>query len=410
MAKFRNLSAATTVLALLAGAAAAAAGPESAPEDAAAFTTLVVQPTVSPRPVDAADGRMHLVYELSVVNETSLYTRIDSIAAFDPATGAPLGEWTGDALAAILRLNGRLPGLTVRPGGSAYAFLAASAPEGAPVPKAVRHRIAVSRFMPSPDDKEKLVPVDPKSGVAATASFEGAETAVDLRKAVVVEPPLRGKGWVAFNGCCADLQHRGGVMAFDGVAKIAERFAIDFMKLDADRRIFVGPADRNESYPTYGVPVYAVVGGTVVEASDGAPERIPTKPREPITIANAAGNYVVVDIGGGNYALFAHLKTGTVAVKPGDRVKAGDVIGHAGDTGNSDAPHLHFHVMDGPSPLASNGIPYAFTDFAGAGRLTPDNERLLDSGGPANVEAEWRSGPHKAELPLDLEVIDFPEK
>lgn len=199
-------------------------------------------------------------------------------------------------------------------------------------------------------------------------------------------------------------------MAFNGVAKIAERFAIDFIKLDGDRRLFAGPADRNESYPTYGVPVYAVADGTVVEASDGAPERLPTKPREPITIANAGGNHVVVDIGGGNYAFFAHLKTGTVAVRPGDRVKAGDVIAHAGDTGNSDAPHLHFHVMDGPSPLASNGLPYAFTHFTGAGRLTPDNERLLETGGPANVDAGWRSGPHEAELPLDLEVVDIPEK
>ncbi len=88
----------------------------------------------------------------------------------------------------------------------------------------------------------------------------------------------------------------------------------------------------------------------------------------------------------------------------------GHVIGLLGDTGNSDAPHLHFHVMDGPSPFASNGIPYVFTTFAGAGRLTPDNDRLFADGGPANVDAEWRSAPHKAELPLDLEVIDFPEK
>ena len=191
------------------------------------------------------------------------------------------------------------------------------------------------------------------------------------------------------NGCCDDLQHRGAVMAFDGVAKIPERFAIDFIKLDGDRRVVSGPADRNESYAGYGAPVYAVADGTVIATSDGAPERIPTKPREPIRFDTAGGNFVVVDIGGGNYAFFAHLKTGTVAVKPGDRVKTGDVVGHLGDTGNSDGPHLHFHVMDGPSPFGSNGVPYAFSTFSGAGRLTGDNDGIL-AGDPAKIDNSWR--------------------
>ena len=131
---------------------------------------------------------------------------------------------------------------------------------------------------------------------------------------------------------------------------------------------------------------------------------------EPPTIETAAGNHVVIDIGDGNYALFAHLKTGSVAVKKGDRVNAGDVIAHAGDTGNSDGPHLHFHVMDGPSPLASNGIPYAFTSFNGDGRLTPNNEQLFETGGPAKIDVRWHSGPHRMEMPLDLQAIDIPEK
>ncbi len=66
--------------------------------------------------------------------------------------------------------------------------------------------------------------------------------------------------------------------------------------------------------------------------------------------------------------------------------------------------------MDGPSPLASNGIPYAFTSFDGAGRLTPNNEQLFETGGPANIDAQWHSGPHRTEIPLDLQVIDIPEK
>ena len=90
MTKTWKLTAAAALAPCL--ASAAAAGPYSPADDAAAFTTLVVQPIVSPRAVNASDGRAHIVYELSLVNETTLHTRIDSIAAFDPATGAPLGD------------------------------------------------------------------------------------------------------------------------------------------------------------------------------------------------------------------------------------------------------------------------------------------------------------------------------
>ena len=150
---------AAAILACLASGAFAGADP--ALMEARDFTTLVVLPAISPRPFDAADDRTHLVYELLLVNETTLHTRIDSIEAFDAVTGAPLGAWKGDALADIVRLNGKLPGLTLRPGGSAYAFLDASVARGAPVPTAVRHRISVSRFQEQSGDKATLVPLGP---------------------------------------------------------------------------------------------------------------------------------------------------------------------------------------------------------------------------------------------------------
>jgi hypothetical protein len=46
----------------------------------------------------------------------------------------------------------------------------------------------------------------------------------------------------------------------------------------------------------------------------------------------------------------------------------GTAVERLGNTGNTDGPHLHFHVMDGPSPLRSNGLPYVFTSFVGSTR------------------------------------------
>ena|SRR5215210_2654018 len=121
------------------------------------------------------------------------------------------------------------------------------------------------------------------------------------------------------------------------------------------------------------------------------------------------GDHVVIDMGDGNFALYAHLKTGTVAVKVGDQVKTGEVIGHLGNTGNSDAPHLHFHVMDGPWPLAASGLPYEFTAFMGAGRFEPTDDAFM-RGTPGRIDRAWLPGQHRSKLPLNLQVMDFPDR
>ena len=90
---------------------------------------------------------------------------------------------------------------------------------------------------------------------------------------------------------------------------------------------------------------------------DGLPEQKPGVFLEGISPEEADGNSVILDIGGGNYALYAHFQPGSIRVEEGDRIERGDVLGLVGNSGNSLAPHLHFHVMSGPLSLASNGLP-----------------------------------------------------
>ena len=86
-----------------------------------------------------------------------------------------------------------------------------------------------------------------------------------------------------------------------------------------------------------------------MEVKDGIPENVPgaNSRAVPITLETVGGNHVIIDIGGGHYAFYAHLKPGGIRVKLGDKVKRGQVIGLVGNTGNSTEPHLHFHISDG---------------------------------------------------------------
>ena len=144
---------------------------------------------------------------------------------------------------------------------------------------------------------------------------------------------------------------------------LAQRFAIDWEQIDAENRVVKGDTKTLSNYVIYGREVLAVADGTVVSSRNDLPEQVPGALPQGMTIDQADGNFVVLDIGGGSYVLYAHMQPGSVTVKAGAKVKRGDVLGKVGNTGNTQAPHLHLHVMDGPSPLQSNGIPYVFDSF-----------------------------------------------
>jgi murein DD-endopeptidase MepM/ murein hydrolase activator NlpD len=142
---------------------------------------------------------------------------------------------------------------------------------------------------------------------------------------------------------------------------------------------------------------------------DGLPQQVPGALPSDLPFDQSDGNSVVLDLGHGRYAVYAHMQPGSVRVKAGDKVKQGQVLGLVGNSGNTLAPHVHFHVMDSPSPLDSNGLPYLMTEFQVSQRAVSTEAfgRAESGGTPLEVEPVPIPGTHRDELPLDLSVATF---
>jgi hypothetical protein len=262
------------------------------------------------------------------------------------------------------------------------------------VPVAVEHAITVS--------------VPPGLPVESTITDRGARASVTSRPPVTIGAPVRGSGWIAAGSCC-DGPHRRALQPVNGHLVMGQRFAIDFNRADAGGRWVIGDPDVNASWIFYGDPVLAVADGTVVAAEDRWPDQIPNHPRE-VRLPEADGNHVIIRFGRHHYAGYAHLVPGSVRVRVGQRVRAGQVIGRLGNSGSSSGPHLHFQVMTQPSLVDADGLAFAFRRFTLQGRIPPLSDELgvqVNTGAAIPIDPTG-AGPRRDELPLGRDVVAFP--
>ena len=378
-----------------------------------AYTPLVasVLGPASTFPFRGTDGKYHIVYDLVLLNASRIPATLQSLAVVDAAQPSRvIASFEGRALVDRLRTlageGGAVTDAAIEPsaGRILYVDLVFDAPDLAP--RAVQHRVRA------------LGAANP--GVGAATPLDYVITPYDIAGGVarVLGPPLRGAGWVALNGCCAPgWPHRSSDAPVSGRIVNGQRFAIDWKRMNAQGAFYVGDRTRNESYVDYGAEILAVADGTVVETLDALEPNVPgiLPARDPIlarrlTLQTVEGNHIVMDLGHGLYAFYAHLMRGSLAVKTGDLVKRGDRIARLGNTGNSNASHLHFQVMDGPSPLASYGVPYVIGGFDYAGQvslqqLVDADDHLTGTFGGQRLGAPQ---PRRDELPLAWAIVDFP--
>ena len=331
-----------------------------------------------------AGGKWNLCYELHAVNYANwdvALTRLQVVS--DDAAARVLADFH-DALYLIL---GR-PGIDtvkkdiVGPGSSVVFYLWVTVDRLEDVPARIRHRIA----MRVGDYPEAI-------------TLEGVPVVVNKSPVPILSSPLEGDNWLAASGPSQASAHRRAVIPINGRAYIAQRYAIDWVRLNADGKTYSGDPKDNKNYRAYGAEIHAAGAGVVTQIKDGIQQNVPGETRAvPMTLETLAGNYVLVEIGDGLFAFYAHMQPGSLRVKVGDRVRRGQVLGLVGNSGNSSEPHLHFQLCNANSGLGSEGLPYAFAAFD-----------LLGSGwGWKSSESHAAPVKREMELPLENDVVSFP--
>jgi murein DD-endopeptidase MepM/ murein hydrolase activator NlpD len=216
---------------------------------------------------------------------------------------------------------------------------------------------------------------------------------------MLLDAPVRGGRWYVTNGFANDADHRRFFVAHSEIL-IPQRFGADFLLLDEGGGNALGAGAALEDFHGFDQPLHAVADGKVVSVMEHLPDNAAGASPGVLDWSEVAGNHVILQLAPNTYALYAHIREGTLLVEVGAQVERGQVLGVIGNSGNSSAPHLHFHLMDRPHPNSSNGVPFHFREFE---VLTLDygfraDQRPLPSVGTSR----------RASIPRKHSVIRFP--
>ncbi len=393
---------------------------EPSPDDTNELKALLVEVVKEPQPFEANDGLVHLVYEVKTTNFTDETVELSKLTVWgDSTANPPLLELEGaDFMQRTLTLEyhpfkrAALEDVTVdqiAPGQTVVSFLDVTVDSFDQVPDKLINRVQVAG-----------------SGVIAlvlgpTGALAEVDTYVNHKPVLVLGNPIKGGKWINLNGCCdfVNSAHRRVIRSVDGVEFYPERYSIDIMEVDDENNLFVGDSNLNESWLGYGAELIASADGVVARVVKGLPDNKPGEsPPFPISLADGAGNNVILHIGEGIYILYAHLIPGSNDhLEVGDFVAKREMVGLLGNTGQSGAPHLHYQVMDGNSIAQAEGVPFVFEDFSNIGELIDVVEEDGDNEGdgldiddvidPVAEEEEPQNDP--GIILTDVELLPSPE-
>ncbi len=189
-----------------------------------------------------------------------------------------------------------------------------------------------------------------------------------------------------------------------GTDLFGTRYAIDFTAVDTRGRTASSRSLRSvlatepaELFLAYGQEVTAPCPGTVRATHDGEVDHAARRSQlnligymlgQPARIRQGpdavAGNHVILEEPqSGRFIAMVHLLNGSILVRPGQQVAAGQVLARCGNSGNSTQPHLHLQAMDSLDLRRARGVPIVFRDFHE--QIRSGETAVIRRGVPANA-------------------------
>jgi len=138
-----------------------------------------------------------------------------------------------------------------------------------------------------------------------------------------------------------------------------QRGAFDILIFGENGKSYRTDGTTNEDYIAFGKKIMAPCDAEVVLAVDGVKDNLPGK----LNPTFLTGNTVILKTVNNEFILFAHFKQGSVAVKQGQMVKSGELIGLCGNSGNSTEAHLHFHIQNVEELSEATGVKTYFNEI-----------------------------------------------
>ena len=180
------------------------------------------------------------------------------------------------------------------------------------------------------------------------------------RNTTKMKLPFKGEWFVTWGGDTKEQNYH--------VESVAQKNAFDILITDQNGITHKGEGQKNEDYYAFGKELFAPCDGEVVLVVDGVKDNVPGV-LNPIYIP---GNTVIIKTAAGEYAFFAHFKQNTIAVKQGQKVSTGQLLGLCGNSGNSSEPHLHFHLQNIEDMVKATGAKCFFDQIKVNGVLKSD--------------------------------------
>lgn len=318
-----------------------------------------------------ADGKFLSLLELELINHyEAAPVGIDSIEVLDGAL-QPLAAYRGAAIRALNQSTPADGAYPLAPSHYEAFFLDVSAPQA---PDTLRYRI---RFAVGAPEKARIM--------------EFVSEPIAVRPADVhMAFPLPDARWAAINGPGILSEHRTQSVYLNGERHLSQRYAYDFVGLDRRGRLHDGKGEQAGQWHGFGQPVTAGIRGRVAQVFTGFDDNPKVGEVDAANRRSPCGNGVVVEVSPQRFLSYCHLRRGSVTLVPGAAVEPATVIGQVGNSGNSDAPHLHLHLSDRPEPLKGEGFPIRFDDAARYGQVA-DFDAL------AAGRIEWLKAPATVE-------------